>query len=273
MAFYPMPNDYECGPFSLKYAMALFGTFAYEKDISALAGTSWWGGTDEFGLSTAARNYGYKLIHFTEINPKKAITKLNKILKKYPCLLPVHQWNHWITIAQKVDDKYLIMDSGKQKVFSVYNEKQLLHSWVYFDNQQTRFDGYILMPKDYYHLRAKFKPEHLKILLNKDNYRITYKWNEYLDDLTSICTTTARLHSISFDEFCLQYADKIINNVIYWYGDATKKELKNVIKGMQLIADVYQLRIRKTEVIDAIISITSLLTLYLCGKHGMVEIY
>ncbi|HOJ36898.1 MAG TPA: hypothetical protein PLP99_01090 [Ignavibacteriales bacterium] len=274
MAFYPMPNDYECGPFSLKYAMGLFGIFAYEKDISVLAGTSWWGGTDEFGLTRAARNYGFKLIHFFELTPAKAITKLNKYLSKYPCILAVNGWNHWITVAQRLDDKYIIMDSGTTKVFNIYNQKQLLQSWVYIDNNtKTRFDGYLLIPKDENLIKAKFKLEYIKLLNKKENIKINHKWQEYYEDLSTICKTSSRLHSISFNEFIDQYSDEIIQSIVYWYGDVKKSELKNVLLGMKIVADVHQLRIKKEEITKAIISITILLTLYACGKHGMVEIY
>lgn len=274
MSFYPMPNDYECGPFSLKYAMGLFGIFAYEKDISALAGTSWWGGTDEFGLNKAARNYGFKLIHFYENTPNKAISKLNKLLLKYPCILAVNGWNHWITVAQKLDDRYIVMDSGTQKVFNLYNQKQLLQSWVYFDDDnKTRFDGYVVIPKDENFVKAKFKYEYIKILNKKENIKIIHKWQEYYEDLQAICTTRNRLHSISFNEFVEKYSDDILLLIVYWHGDVKKSELKNVLLGMQIIADVHQLRIKKEEITNAIISVAILLTLYACGKHGMVEIY
>jgi len=58
MGIYPQPNIWQCGPFALKHALAMFGVLKDEKDISKLAGSHWWNGTDELQLGRAAKKFG-----------------------------------------------------------------------------------------------------------------------------------------------------------------------------------------------------------------------
>ena len=51
MGIYPQPNLWQCGPFALKHALVALGILRDEKDISRLAGTHWWHGTDEIQLT------------------------------------------------------------------------------------------------------------------------------------------------------------------------------------------------------------------------------
>lgn len=274
MSFYPMPNDYECGPFSLKYALTTYGIFKNEKEISKLAGTTWWFGTDEIGLTKAANKYHFSLEAFTEKKPSKAIAKLIRQLKKHPCILCVHNWNHWITVVGYENSKFIALDSGNKKVFKIFDENELLNIWYYYDNDvKERYDGYILKPKLKTHIRAHFTCEHINILLKKHNFKISQKWDQYLSDLLELCKGTNLRDSILFRDFLLTYSEIIIKTVCYWHGEMHNNELKSVTRGMRLIADVYALKVKKKDINKAIIALTALLTMYSCGKYGMVEIY
>jgi ABC-type bacteriocin/lantibiotic exporter with double-glycine peptidase domain len=57
MAIYPQPNDWECGPYALKYALIVLGISGDEREIARIAGTDEHG-TDEAELARAAKRYG-----------------------------------------------------------------------------------------------------------------------------------------------------------------------------------------------------------------------
>ncbi|MCW8810139.1 MAG: hypothetical protein OQK64_04185, partial [Ignavibacteriaceae bacterium] len=76
MSFYPQPNKYQCGPFALKYALVMLGIFASEKSIAKRAGSTWWFGTDEIGLSRAAKYYDCRLKYFRRETGKDGVKAL-----------------------------------------------------------------------------------------------------------------------------------------------------------------------------------------------------
>ncbi len=90
MGFYPQPNLWQCGPFALKHALVTLGISANEDAISALAGTRWWSGTDEFQLAKAARKFGCDLLMTRRYDAYTARRELISYLRRgIPALLCV----------------------------------------------------------------------------------------------------------------------------------------------------------------------------------------
>ena len=134
MSFYPQPNKWQCEPFALKYALVMLGVFASEKSIAKKAGSSWWAGTDEIGLARAAKYFNCRLKYFRREIGKDAIKVLTQHLKKgYPCILSVDNWEHWLTIINWQQGKFILIDSGKEKVIGVHSARQIISRWKYID--------------------------------------------------------------------------------------------------------------------------------------------
>ena len=130
MSFYPQPNKYQCGPFALKYALVMLGVFKDEDQIGIIAGSTWWSGTDEFGLSRAARRFNCKMKHFQSSNTNDARRMLIMQLKKgYPCILSVKNWEHWCTVVSHQKGRFVVIDSELDKVVSVLTANSLMKRW------------------------------------------------------------------------------------------------------------------------------------------------
>ena len=69
MGFTPQPNLWQCGPFALKHALIMLGISVDEREISRIAGTNKWSGTDERQLARAARKFGCELLMGRERHP------------------------------------------------------------------------------------------------------------------------------------------------------------------------------------------------------------
>lgn len=278
MSFYPQPNKWQCGPFALKYALVMLGVFASEKSISKIAGSNWWDGTDEIGLEDAAYYYDCRFKYFRREDGKDAIKVLTQHLKRgYPCILSVDNWGHWITVVNWQQGKFILIDSSMKKVINIYSAQQLINRWKYIDpdDEFKSFDGYALIPDFKPKTRAKFTLAKAKYVMQKKNSDLAKNWDEYFNDLISICKprTATSIHTISFGEFLRRYEKMIIEQVVYWHGDPTYNELKKIVDKMKFIADVYNLVIYIDEHKKALVDITSLLTIYVCGKYGMDKFY
>lgn len=278
MSFYPQPNKYQCGPFALKYALVMLGVFAGEKSIARIAGSTWWHGTDEIGLSIAAKYYDCRLKYFRREIGEDAIKVLIQHLKRgYPCILSVDKWGHWITVTNWQQGKFIFIDSSKPKVINVYSAKQLISRWKYIDpdDEFKSFDGYALIPYFKPRTRAKFTLAKARYVMQKKNSDLAKHWDTYFNDLIAICKprTATSIHTISFGEFLRRYEKMIIEEVVYWHGIPTYNELRKIVDKMKFIADVYNLIIYIDEHKKALVDITSLLMMYACGKYGMEKIY
>ncbi len=278
MSFYPQPDKYRCGPFALKYALVMLGIFKNEKEIALTAGSTWWAGTDEIGLARAARRYKCKLKYFHSDNRLEAKQLLNNQLKKgFPTLLSVNNWEHWCTVVNYTKGKYIVIDSELDKVISIESSKRLIGRWKYVDkeNKTKSYDGYSLIPNFRVQTKAKFTLEKAHQLMLNTNEDLAKKWDDYFNDLIAICKPRSNkmYNFISFKDFMRRNENKIVSKVANWHGDPSYAELKKILRNMKFVADVYDLVIPINEEKNALIDITTLLTLYACGKYGMDPIY
>jgi len=256
----------------------MLGVFASEKSIAKIAGSSWWAGTDEIGLARVAKNYNCRLKYFRRETGNDAIRVLIQHLKRgYPCILSVDNWEHWLTVINWQQGKFILMDSSKDKVINIYSSNQLVRRWKYIDpdDEFISFDGYALIPYFKIKTRARFTLAKARFVMNNRNRELAKHWDTYFNDLITICKprTAASLHTISFGEFLRRYEKMIIQEVVYWHGVPTYNELRKIIDKMKFIANVYNLIIYIDEHKKALVDITSLLTMYACGKYGMEKIY
>ncbi|AFN74758.1 hypothetical protein MROS_1521 [Melioribacter roseus P3M-2] len=278
MSFYPQPNKYQCGPFALKYALVMLGVFKDEDQIGIIAGSTWWAGTDEFGLARAARRFNCRMKHFQSSNPGDARKLLIKNLQKgYPCILSVNNWEHWNTVVSYSKGKFVVIDSELDKVVSVVSATQLLRNWKYSDKKAgiVSYDGYAIAPKFKVHTRAKFTPRKAIQLMYEKNEDLARKWDQYTNDLINICKPRTKLsyNIITFNEFLRRNQNHLVKRVAMWHGEPTYSELKKILSNMKFVAEVYDLVVPIDEEKRAVTDIASILMMYACGKYGMTPIY
>ena len=278
MSFYPQPNEYQCGPFALKYALVMLGKFESERVIAKKAGSNWWSGTDEIGLAKAAKRYDCKMKYFRrETGPDGLKVLIQHLKRGYPCVLSVDNWEHWFTVVNWQQGKFIVIDSLFDKVIVVYSASQLAKRWKYIDpeNDFKSYDGYALIPEFKIKARAKFTLAKARYVMKKKNSDLAQKWDTYFNDLTAICKplTASSIHTISFGEFLRRYEKILIEEVANWHGSPSYNELRHILNNMKFVADIYNLIIYIDEHKKALVDVESLLMMYACGKYGMHKIY
>lgn len=278
MSFYPQPNKYQCGPFALKYALVMLGQFRDERNIARKAGSTWWYGTDEIGLAKAARSFSCRMKHFSSSSPKQALRLLIANIKKgIPCILSVDNWEHWFTVVGYNHNKFVVVDSGLDKVIVIYSPLQLARRWRYYDSQEDfiSYDGYALHPKFKVQTKGNLTVERAKQVMQNRNKDLAEKWDTYFNDLITIC----RPHSpnakqtMSFTEFLRRHENLIVKQVANWHGTPSYSEIRKILKNFRFIAETYGLLIYIKDQKKALIDLASVLMMYACGKYGMDPIY
>lgn len=278
MSFYPQPYKYQCGPFALKYALVMLGRFENEREIAKRAGSTWWYGTDEIGLAKAAKTYECKMKYFRREIPDEAIKALSNHLKLgYPCILSVDNWEHWFTVINEQQDKFIVVDSGLDKVIVIYSPRQLLKRWKYVDDETgyTSYDGYALYSKFRPRTKARFSLEKARYVMRDNNRQLAEKWDTYFNDLITMCRPRS-LHitrSISFAEFLRRHEKMLVEEVANWHGSPGYDELKKILKNMRFVSEVYDLVIHTGDQKKTLVDLSALLMMYACGKYGMDPIY
>lgn len=278
MSFYPQPYKYQCGPFALKYALVMLGRFENEREIAKRAGSTWWYGTDEIGLAKAAKTYDCKMKYFRREIPDEAIKALSNHLKiGYPCILSVDNWEHWFTVINEQQDKFIVVDSGLDKVIVIYSARQLLKRWKYVDDETgfTSYDGYALSSKIRPRTKARFSLEKARYVMRDNNRQLAEKWDTYFNDLITMCRPRSShiTRSISFAEFLRRHEKMLVEEVANWHGSPGYDELKKILKNMRFVSEVYDLVIHTEDQKKTLVDLSALLMMYACGKYGMDPIY
>lgn len=278
MSFYPQPDKYRCGPFALKHALVMLGVFKHEDDISEIAGSNWWDGTDEIGLEKAARKFNCKMDYIQSSNPQDAKRYLiNELKKGFPCLLSINGWEHWVAVVNYSGGYYVMIDSELDRVITVLSGDQLLRKWKYKDYWDGRisYDGYAIKPKFIRKTKAKITLSMARSLMYKKNNDLSKNWDQYFTDLISICKPRTKLTTklLTFSEFLRRNEESLVTKVANWHGDPSYAEIKKVLKNMEFIAGVYDLIVPLNDEKKALIDITSLLMMYACGRYGMSKFY
>ena len=274
MSFYPQPYKYQCGPFALKYGLVMLGRFENEKEIGKRAGSTWWYCTDEIGLAKAAKSFDCSMKYFRREDSAQAIKALYGNLKQgLPCILSVDNWEHWFTVINEQQGKFIVVDSGLDKVIVIYTANQLLKRWKYTDEETSyiSFDGYALTSKVKATTKASFSLEKARFVMQERNRHLAERWDTYFNDLISICRPRSPLlkRMISFAEFMRRHEKLLVKHVANWHGSPTYTELQRILNNMQFVAEVYDLVIRSDEQRKALVDLTSILMMYACGKYGM----
>ncbi len=278
MSFYPQPYKYQCGPFALKYSLVMLGRFENEREIGKIAGSTWWYGTDEIGLAKAAKTFDCRMKYFRRETPEEAVKVLSWHVKRgYPCILSVDNWEHWVTVINEQQNKFILVDSGLDKVIVILSPKQLAKRWKYYDEEtgDLSYDGYALTPKFKPATKAKFSLEKARYVMRDRNKELAQNWDTYFNDLINICRprTPNSKRTISFNEFLRRHEALLVQQVADWHGIPSYEELKKILKNMRFVAEVYDLVIYAEDQKKALVELASILMMYACGKYGMDPIY
>lgn len=120
-----------CGVTVIANALRCFGKKVSEKKIRALTNLDE-EGVDEVGIKKALEELGFLGIEFTPGTKAAALLSLGN---QFPSIICVDNWNHWVLLLGKVQDRYILIDSSRtvkntsENGIHVVSEKELLKRW------------------------------------------------------------------------------------------------------------------------------------------------
>jgi hypothetical protein len=283
MSISPQPNLWQCGPFALKHAMVTLGIFADEKDITRFAHTRSVHGTDERQLARAAKEYGCNMPMVRRHDPEGAKRQLLKYLRKgIPSLVCVYEWSHWVTVVKSEAGKFIILDSHDKAVLQIVTWSQLKNMWVYYEpdeydneHRHTIYDFHPVVPRFRIQTKAKFSIARAKFLRRPENRILAQFWDQYVEDLLSLCRprTILSRNVFSLGEFLRRHEEMILEQVLFWHGGVNRKKANKILDNMHFVADTYGLVIHEEDEKRTIAGITSILTLWSAGEYGVRKVY
>ncbi len=283
MGIYPQPNIWQCGPFALKHALVTLGVLKDEREISKLAGTHWWHGTDDLQLGRAARRFDCDLLMIRRHQEAHARAELVRYLRRgIPVLLCVEEWSHWLTAVNVEQGKFILLDSREKKVVTIADWPTLRRRWVYHEDDEvddtvthTFYDLHPVVPRSRRQSQAQFSLTRARALRRHTNRQLAELWDVYLGDLLVLCRTRTPLSQkvFSLGEFLRRHQEMIIAQVDFWHGNIDTKAARKVLGNLHFVADTYGLVIHAEQEKRAIAGITTILALWAAAAHGVKPVY
>jgi hypothetical protein len=280
--FYPQPNDWTCGPFALKHALAALGKLVDARDIKEIARSHWWSGTDEIQLARAAREFDCDLVLERRREPEAARKMLIKFLREQtPVLLCVDEWTHWITVVRHEDRRFVIIDSEDDPVLNVVTWQQLRTRWRYHDTDYDKRDPPILFdllavePRTRTAVKADFHVERVKFLRRPENHALALHWDEYVEDLLEICRppSTRITAPLSMGEFLRRHQELLVSRILYWHGDIEREAILRILRNFRFVSETYDLVIPASATRRAVADLAILVTMWVVASRGLDEMY
>jgi hypothetical protein len=283
MGLYPQPKKWLCGPFALKYALIMLGRLVNEKEVSRIAKTHWWTGTDEIKLARATKAYDCELRMLRRKNSLRAKRELLLALKRgHPSLLCVDGWNHWITVVGAERGKFIYIDSKEAPVVCVDDWRELKRRWIYKERDaddptqiETLFDLHVVVPKFRPKSRARFSLKGARFLRRPENREFATHWGEYFADLSQICHPRTPLSERVFrmGELLRRHGAMIRSQIVFWHGGVQPREIDRILRNLQFVADTYDFVVKEDDEKRAIAAISSMLMLWATSKRGVGPVY
>jgi len=280
--FYPQPNDWTCGPFALKHALAALGKLVDARHIQAIAKSSWWSGTNEIQLARAAREFDCDLVLERRRDPDQARKMLVKFLREQtPVLLCVDEWTHWITVVRHEERRFVVIDSEDDPVLNILTWMQLRNRWRYHDTDYDKQDPPILydllavQPRTRTTVKADFHVERVKFLRRPENHSLALHWDEYVEDLLEVCRppSTRIANTLSMGEFLRRHQELLVSRVIYWHGDIERDMIVRQLRNFRFVSETYDLVIPASATRRAVADLAILLTMWVVAARGLDEMY
>jgi len=280
--FYPQPNDWTCGPFALKHALAALGKLVDAREIKEIARSHWWSGTDEIQLARAARAFECDLVLERRRDPEAARKMLMKFLREQtPVLLCVDDWTHWVTVVRYEDRRFVIIDSEDDPVLNVVTWGQLRTRWRYHDTDYDKddppviYDLLAVVPRTRTAVKADFHVERVKFLRRPENHGLALHWDEYVEDLLEICRApSVRISEpLSMGEFLRRHQELLVSRIVYWHGDIERDAILRILRNFRFVAETYDLVIPRSATRRAVADLAILVTMWVVASRGLDEMY
>jgi hypothetical protein len=283
MGLYPQPNDWTCGPFALKHALATLGRIASEETIKVRANTRWWAGTDEINLTKAAAFFDCELQTVRSRRAEIARKRLTHFLKKrIPVIVCVDEWEHWIVVVRSENGgRFVIIDSDLDPVVMVLSWKQLERRWRYrdvdYDEEEPPllYDMHPVVPRFRVAVSAGISVAKARHLRQAKHARLAHHWNTYLEDLLEVCRppNVRMIKPLSMAEFLRRNSELVVSRVLYWYGDIERKCVEELLADYRFVAETYGLVIPEAKARRAVADLAILATLWATANRGSAAMY
>ncbi|MEZ4358635.1 MAG: hypothetical protein R3B48_00530 [Kofleriaceae bacterium] len=277
------PNNFVCGPYALKHALTTLGVIADPQQISRLAKTHWWSGTDEVRLARAARAYkcDMPLVRKTdEVTARKAMVRA--LNGGHPVITCVDEWEHWIVVVHHEKGRFVAIDSREMPVIVVMTWKELAKRWMVVDadgdEEEPGTEIYDMFPvklRAQRQPRARFSVARARMLRRPENHDVSLCWDQYLVDLLAVCRPRSPHHvePLTLGEFLRRHQKLVVERVTYWHGGVERAEVQRVLRNLRFVADTYGMVIPSTGTRRAFADIISLVTLWAASKRPVEPLY
>jgi len=254
MAIYGQPNRWQCGPFALKHALLALGRFAHEDELAWLAGSSELSGTDEKGLTRAARVHGCDLGLIRLKHPEAARKALADTLGiGVPVLLCIDQWEHWVAAVNVQGDRFVVFDSHFEQPLRIESWPALRDRLVY--NEQRRFrrrtlyDIHPLAPRRPQRLRFWLTPRRAEQLKETGHGVLERDWDELARRVLALGVPAGQQLELGtpLAEWIATHRDAIVEEAAQYSVLPDLAELGRTLDEIGFVATLYGVFLRPDE--------------------------
>ena len=253
-----------CGQYAVINALLLLGKPISVAEAHRSTKTNrlqaWLNGTGERNIKQSLKYYGCNPKDYSTKSADKLKSKVDYYVERnIPLIASVDNYDHWIVLAGKDDNKYYWLDSANNNVIGHSSWKTIVQ-WMYADEDPYYFIA-VIPEKDAYPLKDIKALERIA----KKNPWLFSNYGTTLVDLLDILTADVNKPDSDAEKFLNEHRNEVVLNLEYLYAEADDDDLYELVDDYIALAKLHGLKYPSKNDAEVLTRLAIMLTLYTFG--------
>jgi hypothetical protein len=257
-----------CGTYSLQHALLVLGMPITQRDAQRAARVSRRTlplfGTNEVKMQRAIRTRSCRPVVRSLYHRSLARIEIDRLIANdCPVILSVRGGDHWVVLAGRRREQYVVIDSNDKALVRARDWEELA-DWMIVGSDDGEYYFIGVRPRDERRLRHSIVPKFASVwgLLGDDGLRS--HWGYYLEDLLEAFDCPPSPRGVSARRFFDEHGELLFQVSCHYYQHAKPPKMRWELSNYRKVAVAHELTVSRERLPRAIASLSSALTCIAC---------
>jgi hypothetical protein len=257
-----------CGTYSLQHALLCLAVPITQRDAQRAARVTRKSlplfGTNEQKMQRAIRERSCKPVVRSLYHRRVARLEIDRLLDVgCPVILSVRGGDHWVVVAGRRREEYVVIDSNDKVLVRAYDWEQLA-DWMIVGSDDGEYYFIGVRPRDERWLRHSIVHRFGTVWGMLADEGLRTHWGYYLEDLLEAFDCPPSPRGLPARRFFEEHGELLFQVSCHYYYQAKPTKMRWELSNYRKVAIAHELTVSRERVPRAIASLSSALTCIAC---------